>query len=63
VERSSTVTRAGEPREVGGSARALAGLLRGAGWPVRVAEHPLGHGAKEVYLDEALAFWREHEGR
>ncbi|WP_437276812.1 hypothetical protein WME90_37000 [Sorangium sp. So ce375] len=48
---------------VGGSARALAGLLRGAGWPVRVAEHPFGHGAKEVYLDEAFAFWREHEGR
>ncbi|WP_437912986.1 hypothetical protein WME73_39375 [Sorangium sp. So ce302] len=48
---------------VGGSARALAGVLRGAGWPVRVAEHPFGHGAKEVYLDEAFAFWREHEAR
>ncbi|WP_437276810.1 hypothetical protein WME90_36990 [Sorangium sp. So ce375] len=48
---------------VGGSARAPAGLLPGAGWPVRVAEHPFGHGAKEVYLDEAFAFWREHEWR
>ncbi|WP_437324928.1 alpha/beta hydrolase [Sorangium sp. So ce381] len=48
---------------VGGSARALAGVLRGAGWPVRVAVHPFGHGAKEVYLDEAFAFWREHEAR
>ncbi|WP_437587830.1 alpha/beta hydrolase [Sorangium sp. So ce1000] len=46
---------------VGESARSLAGVLRGAGWPVRVAEHPVGHGAKEVYLDEAFAFWREHE--
>ncbi|AUX36373.1 MULTISPECIES: hypothetical protein [Sorangium] len=48
---------------VGRSARALAEVLRGAGWPVRVAEHPVGHGAKEVYLDEAFAFWREHEAR
>ncbi|WP_437669187.1 hypothetical protein [Sorangium sp. So ce131] len=48
---------------VGGSARALADVLRGAGWPVRVAEHPVGHGAKEIYLDEAFAFWREHEAR
>lgn len=48
---------------VGRSARALAGVLRGAGWPVRVAEHPVGHGAREIYLDEAFAFWREHEAR
>ncbi|WP_437997125.1 hypothetical protein WMF26_40555 [Sorangium sp. So ce185] len=48
---------------VGRSARALADVLRGAGWPVRVAEHPVGHGAKEVYLDEAFAFWREHDAR
>ncbi|WP_437829784.1 hypothetical protein [Sorangium sp. So ce1153] len=48
---------------VGRSARGLAGVLRGAGWPVRVAEHPVGHGAKEIYLDEAFAFWREHEAR
>ncbi|WP_129344339.1 hypothetical protein [Sorangium cellulosum] len=45
----------------GRSARALADVLRAARWPVRVAEHPVGHGAKEVYLDEAFAFWREHE--
>ena len=37
--------------------RSLVALLRAAGWPVRLAEHPLGHGAREVYLDEALAFW------
>ncbi|WP_438015694.1 hypothetical protein WMF18_33190 [Sorangium sp. So ce315] len=48
---------------VGRSARALADVLRGAGWPVRVAEHPVGHGAREIYLDEAFAFWREHEAR
>ncbi|WP_437965947.1 hypothetical protein WMF04_40975 [Sorangium sp. So ce260] len=48
---------------VGRSARALADVLRGAGWPVRVAEHPVGHGAKEVYLDEAFAFWREQVTR
>jgi predicted esterase len=39
------------------SARALGELLRHAGWPVRVAEHPLGHGAHEVYLDEAFEFF------
>ncbi|WP_437956252.1 hypothetical protein WME76_33085 [Sorangium sp. So ce119] len=48
---------------VGRSARALADVLRGAGWPVRVAEHPVGHGAREIYLDEAFAFWREREPR
>jgi predicted esterase len=41
------------------SAQALAGLLRRAGWPVRVAEHPLGHGAREIYLDEAFEFFRD----
>jgi predicted esterase len=35
----------------------LGQLLREAGWPHRVVEHPLGHGAHEVYLDEAFAFW------
>jgi predicted esterase len=45
---------------VGESARALGDLLERAGWPVRVAPHPLGHGAREVYLDEALAFWQTH---
>jgi hypothetical protein len=28
---------------------------------VRVAEHPFGHGAREVYLDEAFAFWDSKE--
>jgi predicted esterase len=41
------------------SARALAALLRRAGWPVRLEAHPLPHGTSEVYLDEAFAFWRE----
>jgi predicted esterase len=45
---------------VRGSSRALGNLLRRAGWPVKVAEHPVGHGAQEVYLDEAFVFWREH---
>ncbi len=37
----------------------LVRLLQAARWPVRVAEHPFEHGANEVYLDEALAFWRD----
>ena len=45
---------------VGEKARALAEVLRAAGWPVRIAAHPVGHGAREIYLDEAFAFWREH---
>ena len=40
-----------------GSARALVTFLERAGWPVRAAEHPFGHGANEVYLDEAFEFW------
>jgi predicted esterase len=44
---------------VGESARALGELLRRAGWPVRVREHPVGHGAREIYLDEAFAFFRD----
>jgi predicted esterase len=47
-------------RGVRAAARALGELLRQAHWPVRVAEHPVDHGAREVYLDEAFAFWREH---
>jgi predicted esterase len=43
---------------VGPAARALGELLRGSGWPVKVAEHPLGHGMKQVYLEEAFVFWR-----
>lgn len=38
-------------------ARSLAALLRAARWPVRLAEHPFGHGAHEEYLDEAFSFW------
>ncbi|HEY5316705.1 MAG TPA: hypothetical protein VIJ20_01905 [Solirubrobacteraceae bacterium] len=44
------------------NARGLVGLLTAARWPVRSAEHPLGHGANEVYLDEAFAFWGEVDG-
>lgn len=38
-------------------AKALADVFEAAGWPVKIAEHPFGHGAREVYLDEAFAFW------
>jgi poly(3-hydroxybutyrate) depolymerase len=37
--------------------KALAALLKRAAWPSRAAEHPVGHGAREVYLDEAFDFW------
>lgn len=43
---------------VGPAAEALGASLRRAGWPVKIAKHPLGHGAKEIYLDEAFPFWR-----
>lgn len=52
----------GSSDSVGASARALGQLLKKAGWPVRVAVHPVPHGAQEVYLDEAFAFWAEHGG-
>lgn len=42
--------------------RAFGKVLQGSGWPARVREHPGGHGAREVYLDEAFAFWHEHAG-
>jgi predicted esterase len=45
------------------NARALVTVLEGAKWPVRVGEHPFGHGAREVYLDEAFAFWDSAGGR
>jgi predicted esterase len=35
----------------------LGELLRESDWPHRVGAHPTGHGAREVYLDEAFAFW------
>jgi len=38
-------------------ARALVAALEAARWPVRAAPHPLGHGANEIYLDEAFAFF------
>jgi predicted esterase len=44
---------------VASRADALGARLLAAGWPVKVAIHPLPHGAREVYLDEALAFFRE----
>ena len=37
--------------------RSLVAVLEAAHWPLRVAEHRLGHGANEVYLDEAFEFW------
>ncbi|HKQ71296.1 MAG TPA: hypothetical protein VJT73_18260 [Polyangiaceae bacterium] len=43
------------------TAHTLAGLLRGAGWSVREARHPFGHGARAVYIEEALAFFRAEE--
>ncbi|MDB4938214.1 MAG: hypothetical protein JWP87_5186 [Labilithrix sp.] len=43
-------------------ARALAAVFESAHWPVKLAEHPFGHGAREVYLDEAFAFWAAHSG-
>ncbi len=44
------------------NARSLVSALERARWPVRAAEHPLGHGASEVYLDEALDFWAAADG-
>jgi predicted esterase len=41
------------------NARTLVTALQIARWPVRAAEHPLGHGASEVYLDDAFVFWDE----
>lgn len=38
-------------------AHALLSALQAAHWPTRAAEHPLPHGANEVYLDEAIPFW------
>jgi predicted esterase len=43
---------------VGPAAELLGSRLRSAGWAVRVSAHPVSHGAKEVYLDEAFEFWR-----
>lgn len=47
----------GSEDRTNGGPKALAAFLAARGWPVRVAAHPVGHGAREVYLDEAFAFW------
>lgn len=39
------------------NATTLGATLKLAGWPVEMHEHPLGHGAREVYVDEAFTFW------
>jgi predicted esterase len=41
------------------SARALVALLARAKWPAREHELPVGHGAREEYIDDAFAFWSE----
>jgi predicted esterase len=46
---------AGDPTN--GGPKALGAWLSSVGWPARTAEHPGGHGAREIYLDEAFAFW------
>ncbi|MDB4947116.1 MAG: hypothetical protein JWP97_6650 [Labilithrix sp.] len=38
-------------------ALSLAAVASAAGFSTLVREHPFGHGAREVYLDEAFAFW------
>lgn len=48
----------GRGDDVGPRARELGEALRKAGWPVQIAEHDVPHGAREIYLDEAFAFWR-----
>lgn len=47
----------GNHDSVAGGARALGKRLEASGWPTLVRGHPTGHGAREVYLDEAFAFW------
>jgi predicted esterase len=67
VEQNQVATLAPTPFYVGygrhdtvaSRAQGLGARLSSAGWPVKVAVHPLPHGAREVYLDEALAFFRE----
>jgi predicted esterase len=48
---------------VGAAAEGLATVLRAAKWPVHVRKHPLPHGAREVYLDEAFSFWRAPQAK
>lgn len=40
------------------NAAGLVTLLTTARWPHKRAEHAVGHGAREIYLDEAFAFFR-----
>ena len=40
-------------------AKGLAAVLAAAHWPALPREHPFGHGARELYLDEAFAFWND----
>lgn len=40
------------------NASGLVTLLTTARWPHQRAEHAVGHGAREIYLDEAFAFFR-----
>jgi predicted esterase len=47
----------GEYDSVAPPLRALAARLEAVGWPVKLAAHAEGHGAREIYLDEAFAFW------
>jgi len=66
IPASAVAGRAPEPFYVGfgtydeetkRNAKGLVATLQDAHWPVRVAEHPFGHGAREIYLDEAFGFW------
>ncbi|HEX8793291.1 MAG TPA: hypothetical protein VF765_20250 [Polyangiaceae bacterium] len=41
--------------------RGLVAALEAARWPVHAAPHPLGHGANEIYLDEAFAFFASRD--
>ena len=43
--------------EVKKGARELGAVAAAAHWPVKLAEHPFGHGARQVYLDQAFDFW------
>jgi predicted esterase len=58
LERTPFYVGYGSHDTVSESSRFLAEQLRHAGWPVLLAVHPLPHGAAEVYLDEAFAFFR-----
>lgn len=51
----------GQHDSAAGPARALGTRLEALGWPVKVAAHPTGHGAREIYLDEAVGFWQQHQ--